>query len=58
MGLFYPRENDLLYSSKLLNAVVHHFWDLYPFLIFQEGKNVEAELMEYWEKKEMFRIVE
>ncbi|NOX36499.1 MAG: DUF2461 domain-containing protein [Calditrichaeota bacterium] len=58
VGRFYPREDDLLYGSKFLEAVVHHFWDLYPFYIFQESGQVETELQEYWEKKEMFRIVE
>ncbi len=58
VGVFYPREEPVLRSKEFLRRVATHFFDLYPLYIFQTSNAIEADLSDYYEKKQGFRFLE
>jgi len=56
IGNFYPREDKLLFGKEVIKTTVYNLFDLYPLYIFQTSPAIEADLMEYFEKKENFKF--
>ncbi len=57
-GTFYPAGNNNLRDEKFIEAAAAVLFDLYPFYIFQTSAAVEAEFLDYLDKKENFRFVD
>jgi len=58
VGIFYSRDEFVLRSKDFLRRVVYHFFDIYPFYIFQTSNTIESDLLDYYDKKQDFRFLE